>query len=217
MKPARLLTTIAGLLLVGPLLVIPVQAVANVWRSPALWPQELGSRGFSIVANDAVLPEAVANSALIAAIATVIGLLVGWPAARALAGPPFCRRLTLLVFTPLLLPPLVVGEGLQVWYLRLGLADHVIGIALAHLVFVVPYIVLVLLPAFTDDVIEQEQAAVSLGASSWSTWVLVTFPATRGALLLSAALGFTVSWSQYGTTLGVGGGIPTLPLVLAGQ
>jgi len=27
-------------------------------------------------------------------------------------------------------------------------------------------------------------------------------------------LGFVVSWSQYGTTLGVGGGIPTLPLVL---
>ena len=35
-----------------------------------------------------------------------------------------------------------------------------------------------------------------------------------GRIAVAVVLGFTVSWSQYGTSLGVGGGIPMLPLVL---
>ena len=42
----------------------------------------------------------------------------------------------------------------------------------------------------------------------------VTLPALRRQLALALALGFTISWAQYGTSLGVGGGVPMLPLLL---
>lgn len=210
----RVFVGVVAFLFFAPLSVLPIQAIANEWRSPALWPQVTGWRGFSAVANDAVVPSAIGNSALIGFLAVVMALALGWPAARALAQPPIARRSAVLLLLPLLLPPLVVGEGLQVWFLRLGLADRLFGVAVAHLVYVVPYVVLLLMSGFTTELLEQEQAASSLGASTLARFRLVTLPAIRNSLLLAAAMGFTVSWSQYGTTLGVGGGIPTLPLVL---
>ena len=45
-------------------------------------------------------------------------------------------------------------------------------------------------------------------------FVSVTLPAVRRQVALALALGFTISWAQYGTSLGVGAGVPMLPLLL---
>jgi len=203
-----------GLALAAPLILLPMQAIADEWRAPALWPQRLGSRGIRRVLEDAVLPNAIVNSVVIGAISVILGLLFAWPAARSLAAGQQPRWLLGAIVAPLLLPPLVVGEGLQVWFLKFGLANTVWGVAIAHLVYVIPYMVLILRPAFTDSLVEQEQAAAGLGASR--AWIvrLVTLPGVGSSLGLALALGFTVSWSQYGTSLGVGGGVQTLPIVL---
>jgi putative spermidine/putrescine transport system permease protein len=197
----RLFVLACGLLLTGPLLLIPAQAVADEWRAPSLWPQRIGMRGINRVMSDAMLPDAIVNS-----------VIVGCGAAAMAQARP--GRAALVVFSPLLVPPLVVGEGLQVWFLRIGLADTLFGVMVAHLVYVIPYVVLVLMPAFTGSLREREEAAAGLGAHRRHIWRLVTLPATASSVALAAALGFTVSWSQYGTSLGVGGGIPLLPLVL---
>ncbi|MFT7598446.1 MAG: putative spermidine/putrescine transport system permease protein [Acidimicrobiales bacterium] len=210
----RLFVLACGLLLTGPLLLIPAQAVADEWRAPSLWPQRIGMRGINRVMSDAMLPDAIVNSVIVGCGAAAMALFIGWPAARVLAAQARPSRAALVVFSPLLVPPLVVGEGLQVWFLRIGLADTLFGVMVAHLVYVIPYVVLVLMPAFTGSLREREEAAAGLGAHRRHIWRLVTLPATASSVALAAALGFTVSWSQYGTSLGVGGGIPLLPLVL---
>lgn len=205
----RWLAASCGILLTGPLLILPLRAIADEWRAPAVWPQELGRRGLQRVLEDPVLPQAIANSSLVGLLAIAMGLAVAWPAARTLR-----RTSAAFVFAPLLMPPLVIGEGLQVWFLRLGLADSLFGVALAHLVFVVPYMVIILAPGFTTGLTHQEEAAHALGGSRWDVLRFVTFPGMASPLALALAMGFTVSWSQYGTSLGVGGGLPMLPLVL---
>jgi ABC-type spermidine/putrescine transport system permease subunit II len=52
-----------------------------------------------------------------------------------------------------------------------------------------------------------------LGARPLLRFRTVTLPACVPALALAVALGFAVSWSQYGTSLAAGGGRPTLSLV----
>ena len=198
---------------VGPLLLLPVRAFADAWRAPAVLPQDWGLRGIRAVADDPLLGAAVRNSLLIAVAATTLGLLVAWPAARSLAAWPTRSWAVLVLGAPLLVPPLAVGQGLSTWFLRLHL-DGRPGVILAHLVYVVPYQVLALYPAFTSEQHAREEAASSLGAGPLRRLVTITVPDIRRSLALAAALGFTVSWSQYGTTLGVGGGIVTLPLVL---
>ena len=79
--------------------------------------------------------------------------------------------------------------------------------------FVVPYCTLILAPGFTDELRTRELAARTLNADSWQRLRSVTIPAVERPLLLALAMGFTISWSQYGTSLGVGAGVPMLPLV----
>ena len=212
----RRIPLLIGIALAAPLLLLPIEAFADQWRAPALWPQEIGTRGVRRVFEDAVLPQAILNSAIIGVLSVAIGLLLAWPAARSFAANDQGSQRWLLaaIVAPLLLPPLVVGEGLQVWFLRFGLANTLIGVAIAHLVYVVPYMVLILRPAFTTSLMQQEDAAAGLGASRLWVARLVTLPGIASSLGLALALGFTVSWSQYGTSLGVGGGVQTLPIVL---
>lgn len=199
--------------LVGPLLLLPIQAFADEWRAPNLIPQRFGLRGIERVLNDGLLPEAIANSVTVAIAAALIGVLIAWPASRSLAQLDAPRAVWLVVILPLLLPPLVVGEGLRVWFLRLGLADSLAGLVLAHLVFVVPYCILVLTPGFTPELRNREAAATMLTGDTWQRIQSVTLPGMRRQVALALALGFTISWAQYGTSLGVGGGVPMLPLL----
>ena len=206
-----------ALLAVLPLAVLPVRAAAEVWRAPALLPQQLGARGLAVLTDTGTrVSEAVTTSLLVALLTTGLALVLGWPAARLLATAPTRRRLVAfaVIGLPLLVPPYAVGTGLATWLLRLGMADTVTGLVSAHLVYVLPYVVLTLTPAFGRELRRQEEAARTLGAGASSRWWLITLPATAPATALAGLLGFLVSWSQYGTSLAVGGGRLTLPIVL---
>ena len=74
--------------------------------------------------------------------------------------------------------------------------------------------VLLLAPAFRTGVAELEEAARTLGADPARWLALVIVPAVGPALAAATVLAFLVSWSQYGASLAVGGGLPMLPLVL---
>lgn len=202
---------------VVPLLILPLRAVADVWRAPALLPQRFGTRGVDWLASPgARVAEAVTTSVVVALIATAVGLVVAWPAARALAALERRSRTVLLVVlaAPLLVPPFATGTGMATWFLRLGLADHLAGLVAAHLVYVLPYTVLILAPAFDDRLRRLEEAARTAGADTAARLRLVTLPVAGRPLTVAALLGFLVSWSQYGTSLAVGGGRLTLPVVL---
>jgi putative spermidine/putrescine transport system permease protein len=204
-------------LTVAPLAGLVLEALADSWRAPALWPQRLGTRGLEAAFSGpaSVLP-AVANSFAVALVTTAAALVLGWPAARVL-GERRLGRPTLvfvLLALPLVVPPYATGTGLAEWFLRLGLADTHAGLVLAHLVYALPYVVLVLAPAFGTGVAELEEVARTLGAGPARRLVLVTVPTVGPALAAATLLAFLVSWSQYGASLAVGGGLPMLPLVL---
>lgn len=206
-----------AVLAVVPWLILVVWAFADVWRAPALWPQELGLRGVEYISLPSTLAgSALWNSLVVAFGTTVLGVVVGWPAARALGEAGFGGRLPVLLFLalPLLIPGYVTGIGLTEWFLRLGLTDTRAGLVLAHLVYVLPYVILILAGAFGREVEDLEEAARTLGGGPVRTLTLVTVPAVAPSLGVAALMGFVVSLSQYGTSLAVGGGIPMLPLVL---
>ncbi|MCA1724718.1 MAG: ABC transporter permease subunit, partial [Thermomicrobia bacterium] len=60
-----------------------------------------------------------------------------------------------------------------------------------------------------------EEQARSLGATSWQAFVHITLPALRPGLAVGGLFAFLVSWSQYTSTLIIGGGkVQTLPLLV---
>jgi len=202
-----------ALLFALPIAALVVRAVADQWRAPALVPQRLGLRGL-----DAALEAgaAFAGSLAVALVATGAAIAIGWPAARVL-GERRLRRpglVFLLLAMPLLVTPYATGAGLTEWFIRLGLAGTLPGLVLAHLVLVLPYVVVVLLSGFGARVSELEEMARTFGASPLRRLAWVTLPSVRATLAAAALLGFLVSWSQYGSSLAVGAGRPMLPLVL---
>ena len=218
LRAAGRATAIAlALLTVGPLLVLPVRALADVWRAPALLPQRWGTRGLEVVlAPGTGTATAITNSLVVGVATTVLAVVLAWPAARWLSTASARRRTPVLVVLalPLLVPPLAIGAGLAEWFLRLGLTRTLAGLVLAHLVAVLPYVVVVLAPGFTPAVHRAEEAARTLGAGRWQVLRLVSLPMLAPSLAVASLLGALVSWSQYGSSLGVGRGVPMLPLVL---
>ena len=199
-----------------PLAALVLQAFGDEWRYPALLPQKLGFRGIDAAFAAGAAGTAFANSAIVATASTTLALLLGWPAARALGerrlrgqGP-----LLLLLALPLVVPGYATGTGLTTWFIRLGLADSITGLVLGHLTVVLPYVVLVLTPGFRPALRELEEMARSAGAGPARRLLHVSLPASRATIAAAALLGFLVSWSQYGLSLSVGGGLPTLPIVM---
>ena len=205
----------AGALL--PLLVLVLRAAADEWRSPAVLPQRYGLRGVHVAFADASgAGEAIANSLIVAVAATAIAMVVAWPAARVI-GERRLRRLGpvwVVLGLPLLVPSFATGSGLTEWFIRLGIADTLAGLVAAHLVPVLPYVLLILAGGFGPEVRDLEEAAAVHGAGRLRRLSLVTLPAMAPVIAVAALLGFLVSWSQYGLSLAVGGGTPMLPLLL---
>ncbi len=208
---------IGAMVLLGVMLaVLPLRAAADVWRAPAVWPQEFGTRGLAYVAaTGSGAARAAANSFAVATASTVLAALLAWPAARLIGRRTRIGRVLFVVLAlPLVVPPLAVGTGLSTWFLRLGVADSLATLAVSHLVYVIPYVCLTLAVGFSGDVEDLEDAARMLGAGPLTRLWRITAPAIAPALASALLLGFVVSWTQYGTSLAIGGGIPMLPLLV---
>jgi len=208
-------TTAVAVLAVVPLFALVVRAFADQWRAPALIPQEFGLRGVQVAFSGSAAT-AFANSLVVAVITAALALLIAWPAARVLGE----RRLRhpapvfLLLAMPLLVPSYAVGTGLTEWFIRLDLDGTVPALVAGHLTFVLPYVILVLLSGFGPRLTALEDVARVNGLSPPRRLLWVTLPAAAPTVGAAALIGFLVSWSDYGTSLAVGGGRPMLPIVL---
>ena len=212
MRRAALATlTLAGALLA---LGVVIRAAADEWRAPSILPQRFGLRGVEAAWSDPALRSALTSSLVIGVVVALLALPIAWPAARAVATTSRTAMLVTLLALPLLVPGYAVGTGLATWLIRIGVPGGMTSIIVAHLPFVLAYEILVLAPAFDRRVRQLEEAAVVLGASGVDRLRLVAGPAVAGAVAGAVFIGFTVSLTQYGTTLVVGAGTTTLPLLL---
>jgi putative spermidine/putrescine transport system permease protein len=221
MRADRLRTLAACTLafwLVLPLLPLAIWSFAHGWRFPDLLPQDWSLRAwsFALSPRSGVL-ESLFITTFVATATTCLAVLIGVPAGRALALHRFRGKalVTLLLLAPTILPGIAIAFGLHGVFLRAGLAGTVTGVILAHLVPVLPYMVLVMAAVFARFDPDHEAQARSLGASPWQTFRHVTLPAILPGLMTAALFAFLVSWSQYLLTLTIGGGrVQTLPLLL---
>lgn len=199
-----------------PLLPVVLWAVSGAWRYPDLLPPSLSDRGLRLVA-DADVVAALGTSVLISTAVALLACAVGLPAGRALGLHVFRgRRLVqFLLLAPVIVPPLAVTLGLQVFFLRYGLADTIPGVVLVQLMPTVPYAATLMAASYANLDTDHERQARVLGASPWRTQLAVTLPLLRPALLTTFLLTFLISWSEYILTLLIGGGrVTTLPLLL---
>lgn len=124
-----------------------------------------------------------------------------------------------LVDLPFAVSPIVVGLallltfGINGWFGRwfVGVGMPIIyalpGIVLATVFVTLPFVVRELVPVLEEIGDEQEQAAATLGASSWSTFLRVTLPSIRWGLSYGIVLTVARALGEYGAVAVVSGRI----------
>lgn len=217
-----LLIGIALLFLAGFLLIPLVAVFAEALRKGA------GAYWASLGDPDALA--AIRLTLLVAAIAVPLNLVFGLAASWALAKFQFRGRSVLitLIDLPFAVSPVISGLvyvlvfGLQGW-LGPWLAEHnlkvifaVPGIVLATLFVTLPFVARELIPLMQEQGADDEQAALTLGASGWQTFWRVTIPNVRWALLYGVILCNARAMGEFGAVSVVSGHIRgytnTMPL-----
>ena len=201
-----------------PLLPLLLWSVSGAWPYPGLLPTSTTTRGLALlVAPRTGALHALALSAGIGAAVAFLAVLVGLPAGRAIGLYRFRgRRLVqLALLAPVIVPGLAVTLGLQVFFVRYGLAGTVPGVVLVQLVPTVPYAATVVGAGFANLDVDHERVARTLGAGPLRTTWSVTLPLLRPSIVAAGLFCFLISWSEYVLTLLVGAGrVQTLPLQL---
>ena len=189
------------------------------WFYPDLFPEKFSLRAWEYVfytAGNQILP-ALGNSLGVAAAAAAGSVAVGIPAGRVLGLYAFPGKTAaaLMLGLPVIVPPLCVSMGLHFWFIRLGLAETFSGVVLVHLTFCAPYAVFVMWGVFSNFNLDYEEQARSLGAGFFRVFFRVTLPLIFPGVVVAALFSFLLSWSQYVSTLIIGGGqVATLPILL---
>ena len=158
---------------------------------------------------------------LMAAIAVPANTIFGVVLALALVRTRFPGRglVNAIVDLPLALSPVVVGLALFLLYGKGGwlggLADHGIriifslpGMVIATTFVTLPFVVREVEPVLHEIGNDQEQAAVTLGASWRQTFWRITLPAIRWGLAYGVVLTVARSLGEFGALIIVAGGVP---------
>lgn len=159
------------------------------------------------------------GASLIAAlINTMFGLIVAWVLVR--YAFPFKRLIDAMVDLPFALPTAVAGIALTALYtpngwlgrwlqpLGIDVAFTPLGVVVALTFIGLPFVVRTLQPVLEDLDKEVEQAAATLGASAWQTFMRVLLPALWPALLTGFALAFARAVGEYGSVIFIAGNMP---------
>lgn len=141
---------------------------------------------------------AVANSVGVAALATVLSVAVGVPAAYALARSQFPgkRMLTGLSIAPMLVPVVVLGLGMYMQYVVLSLVNTILGVALAHAVLVVPFVMVAVSAGLRTANPSLEAVALLMGASRLRIFWQVVLPQIRASVAVSVLFAFLISFDE---------------------
>ncbi len=160
------------------------------------------------------LLEALWNSLWVALIVTAVSLVLGVLAANAMARYRYRGRLlfTGYVSIPFVMPWLILGISLLLFFNRVGLQLSMITVILSHISFTVPLVAVLVAARLHQFEPDLDSAARDLGCSALDAFRLVTFPIIAPAVIAAGILAFNWSFDAFVVTHFVIGSEVTFPI-----
>jgi putative spermidine/putrescine transport system permease protein len=213
-RPVRVVAVLIVLVLV-----LPIAVVVYLSFSSATY-LEFPAPGYSLqnygaFFSDPVWIRSTLTSARVGLMATAIATTVGTMLAYGLVRGRVPARAAVLglVLSPLIVPAVVIAIATYFLLVRVNLQGTEFGLALAHAVHAIPYVVLVVSANLQGVDLELERAARSLGASAFATFRTITGPLIRPALIVASFFAFLTSFDDIIFVLFLGlGRVNTLPM-----
>ena len=201
--PASYLVILVVLgLTIAPMLYMIVggfSTTAQLNANPNSLPHPWVWSNYATIATSSLFWRAVANSALIAVVATGLAVMLGSMAAFALSRYTFRGRegVYLLFVVGLLFPLNTAALPLFLQLQQMGLNDNLLGVALPEAAFSLPVTIVILRPFMRAIPGELEDAAIVDGATRIRFFLRILLPLSRPALITVGILAFVTSWNAY--------------------
>lgn len=178
----------------------PMTGVSTRWFE-ALWHNEAIMRAFRT---------SIVLGLMTAAISTVLGVLASLALVR--YAIPGRNLITTLLIAPILVPEVVLAVALLLFLNFLNIGKSFTLLLAGHVIFTLPFVILVVQARLVSIRRDVEEAALSLGASPRQTFFAITLPLLMPAVAAGGLFAFTISFDDItGTLFWKPGGIETVP------
>lgn len=209
----RIVAGLGVVFLLAPAAAIVVMSFSNDARV-SFPPKEWGIERYVSVFTSGKWAEPTMLSIEIALWAAVGSLAVALPLVFALKRSVLRGRNLLegIAIAPLVIPVAAYAVGMYAVFAQLGLLGEKSGVVLAHVVYALPLVVIVLSTSLEQITPDLELAAMTLGASRLQAWASVTFRLLAPSILAAFLFGFITSFDEAVLISFLGGaGLVTLP------
>ena len=164
---------------------------------------------------------ALGNSTVIAISASLLALLLGTPAAYAIARFEFRRwknrDITIWFLSQRVLPPVATVIPFYLVMRSLGLLDTHLALILINATFILPFVVVILRQTFLDLPVELEEAAMVDGASHWGAFWRIALPLAAPSMAATGLIVFAFAWNEFLFAVAIGSqNAITVPVHIAG-
>jgi putative spermidine/putrescine transport system permease protein/spermidine/putrescine transport system permease protein len=209
------MTATVFMLLYGPLLIPILSSFFTIAHGDVQWSDPSLSAYAALAVNKGIL-EAFGNTLIVGFSATLLALVCGTLLALHYCGGRSAARevMQFAVFLPFLMPPIITGLALLIFFRETGIARSLMTVIAGHTVFVQALAyrtIVVRLQSMGPGMIE---ASTDLGASAWQTLIHIILPNLRSTLIGAGILSFALSFDETLITLLVTGTDSTLPIRL---
>jgi len=154
----------------------------------------------------------------LAAIVTVLGIVLGLPMAILIARKTFGKWpsaiLDTLINIPIIVPSIALGVSLKFFWTGVPGIPEFLLLIFAHLAITYPYFVRSMSAAMDRITLDMEEAAKTLGAKPFAVFRTIVWPITKYSMLSGAIIVFTRSVSETGATLAVASKLQTAPVLI---
>ena len=171
-------------------------------------------RWFVALWNNEAIVRAFKTSLLLGALTALTSTALGVLASLALVRYDFRGKslITTALIAPILVPEVVLAVALLLFLRSLDMPKSFPLLLLGHVIFTLPFVVLIVQARLVAVRREYEEAAMSLGANAFHTFREVTLPLIMPAVFAGLIFAFTISFDDItGTLFWKPGGVETVP------
>ncbi|MCO5063992.1 MAG: ABC transporter permease [Rhizobiaceae bacterium] len=205
----------AGLLFLHvPILLIFVYAFTTEEKSYQWPPPGFTAKWFAVTWNRPDVWEALTLSVKVAAISTLIAIILGTLCAAAVSRSKFFGRetISLLVILPIALPGIITGISLRSAFSLMNIPFSTWTIVLGHATFCIVVVYNNAVARFRRTSGSMIEASYDLGADGFQTFRYIVLPNIGTALLAGGMLAFALSFDEVIVTTFTAGQQQTLPI-----
>jgi len=188
-------TVVAIWLLLPLLVIVPISFSAE--NSFAFPPRTWTTERYTQLANPiwvGAFLKSLSIAMIVAVVAGTVGTMIAFAMSRSKS--IFMAAVRALILAPQVVPIIIVGLGVYLVFLQWRITGGYTGFVLAHSVLAIPFVVIPVASTLQTFDRDLERASASLGAGALATFLQVTFPIIRPAVLSGTFLAFLSSFDE---------------------